>query len=244
MILTIISSYYDKSPRELQFLKKRLEDFISLRSIYPDIEMIMIDDGSQDYPLHQQLDNYNLENVTIATIKKDLGFNSHGARNLAMSLSNTDWNFLIDLDYDLSKIQFEKILTYNRNNIVLLATNVFLIHKDTFWSCKGYDEEFVNLHMGDTILFDYFKQHFNVIELGSEMIKSFRRARKMILSNQIKTTKYDDPEEKYYWQPTNTFNKKQQLINFVIERYQTNNFDLKKILNFEWEINLSKTHKT
>jgi len=244
MILTIISSYYDKSPREIKFLKKRLEDFISLRNIYPDIKMIIVDDGSQDYPLHPQLKKYDLKNITIATIKHDLGFNSHGARNLAMSLTDTDWNFLIDLDYDLSKIDFEKIITYNRKNIILLCTNTFLIHKDTFWSCKGYDEEFVNIHIGDIILFEYLSKHFNVIEQGKEMIKSLRKGRKMKLSDDIKTTKYDDPEEKFYWQPTSTYKNLHQLIDLVTQRYQANIFDQKKILNFEWEIIPLQNHTT
>jgi len=237
MILTIISSYYDKSPREIVFLKRRLEDFISLRNIYPDIKMIIVDDGSQDNPLHQQLDDYDLENITIATIKQDLGFNSHGARNLAMNLTKTDWNFLIDLDYDLSQINLEKIITYNKNNIILLYPNVFLIHKDTFWSCKGYDEEFVNIHFGDRILFEYFFQHYNVIEIGKEMMSPYRKRRGRVLTEQLQKTKYDDPNERLYWQPIESYNKLEQLIQFVTERYQSNNFSQKNVLNFDWEVN-------
>ena len=233
MILTIISAYYDKSPRDIEFLKRRINHFHILREIYPDIKMIIVDDGSEVVPINVATKGLDLTGITLARIKEDLGFNSHGARNLGMHLTTTDWNLLIDLDYDLSSIDFNELIIHDRNVIVLVVFNVYLIHKDLFWECKGYDEEFVNMHHGDRIFFEYFKDRYE-IRIAKCGIKYYRAGRKIVESDRVSKTDYSD--NKYVLVPKEHYNKRKEIENIVRERHRTGDFSKKKILNFKWEV--------
>lgn len=235
MILTIISSYYDKSPREVEFLKRRIKHFHLLREKYPDVKMIIVDDGSQEVPITEALKDFDLSNITLARVKEDLGFNSHGARNLGMHLSTTDWNLFIDLDWDLSSIinEFDKLYVYDRRVILLIAMNIFVIHKDTFWSCRGYDEDFVNNHYGDRLFVSYFEENFEVRQLPLR-IKCFRMGRTIEWSAAITKTDYSKKGKVLI--PKESYDRIEEISEVVNKRYATRDFKEKKILNFEWEV--------
>lgn len=234
MILTIISSYYDKSPREIEFLKRRIKHFHLLREKYPDVKMVIVDDGSQDVPITEAVKDFDLTNISLARIKEDLGFNSHGARNLGMHLSTTDWNFFIDLDWDLSSIinEFDKLVVYDKRVILLVAMNIFAIHKDTFWSCKGYDEDFVNNHFGDRLFLSYFEENFEVRQTPLR-IKCFRMGRTIERSESVTKTDYSKKGKVLI--PKDSYDRADEILKVVNERYKTLNFTEKKILNFKWE---------
>lgn len=232
--VTIISSYYGPVPHEVEFLKKRITQFHNLRKYFPDIKMIIVDDGSPTDRLEFVVCDQDLTNIELVRIKKDLGFNSHGARNLGMHLSKSEWNLLMDLDIGLTSLNLD-VVEYedNPNNIYSFAINTMLIHKQVFNSCKGYDEEFVNIHYGDTIMLDYFKKKFNFIETNTK-VRFLRRGRKLIFSSAHEITEY--PNLKFTYQPKHRWDKLNEIETFVKLRYLSGDFTNKKTLNFEWEI--------
>lgn len=232
MELTIISAYYDQSPREQIFLKRRIEHFHELRKTYPEFRMIIVDDGSMDFTLKDETKDLNLDNITLARVKEDLGFNSHGCRNLGMHLSKTEWNLLIDIDINLLSIDFDKI---DLHNIIFINKNIFVIDKTRFWASKGYDEEFVNIHYGDEIFMKYLQKEYTAKEV-SMRVQFYRRQRQCIISSLHNKTNYHDETERYFMQPKSTFLKLEYLHSFVQARYDSKDFSQKKVLNFDWEI--------
>jgi len=237
MDLTIISSYFDKSPRETLFVRWRVNHYFKLKEKYPKLKMILVDDGSQSIPVEKALENLDLTGITLVKIKEDLGFNSHGARNLGMHISKSEWNFLIDLDVDLLSIDLDLALPLDPNTIYKFDINAPLIHKNAFWSVKGYDEDFVNIHYGDKIFFSNLERIYPAKDLRSIVRpKHYRLARKVILSNDHLKTDYDDKEEKMFFQPAERYKALPSLISIVQDRYDRNDFSQKKVLNFTWEI--------
>ena len=230
--ITIITTYYNNKAHLENFIKK----FIELRNFHPSFKLIVVDDGSMVYPAIDIFNRFsNNQNISLYRVTKDLGFNSHGARNLGMTVSMTDWNLLTDSDIDLSVYNIENFLEekLNKNDIYSFTTNSILIHKEVFFSCKGYDEEFVNYHYGDIYFLGYLEKKYNFMQLKKHIDK-LRRSWKvtMVDRNEVPYTLYDEengtliqPRLKGSW---NT-------INLVIRRYELENFEKKKILNFEWE---------
>ena len=128
--LTIITTYYN----EKIFLEEFVRDFKQHKSIYPDLKLIIVDDGSQTNPAKDIV--VQEPDIQLFTVLEDLGFNSHGARNLGVEVTKTEWNLLIDVDYDLSSINFSTIFNtqFDNNTIYFLDNNAFIIHKDVFMS--------------------------------------------------------------------------------------------------------------
>jgi hypothetical protein len=130
--------------------------------------LIIVDDGSTKYPAVDICQRHNCNNISLYVVTEDLGFNSHGCRNLGMSESQTHWNILVDSDIELHSLQIPKIINLPllETEIYQWGTNMLLINKDQFFSCKGYDEEFVNIHYGDRLFLNYINskytpQYFN-----------------------------------------------------------------------------------
>lgn len=136
------------------------------------LKMIIVDDCS-DEPIDQIVRAWDDPRVSLYRITDDLGFNSHGARNLAMKETTTEWNVLIDIDYQLAGVDalielldnneldpraphffpvvhsFEGDTAPSRPSI-----NDFIVTKKLFWNAKGYDPEFYGIHHGDRLMID------------------------------------------------------------------------------------------
>lgn len=203
-----------------------------MKEKYPKLKMIIVDDGSKDLPIEKALAGENLTDIILVKIKEDIGFNAHGARNLGMYLSKTEWNLLIDLDYNITDINLDNVLSLDPNNIYCWMVNTALIHKDVFWSVKGYDEDFVNIHFGDRIFFDNLAKKYNIIKMHNIMY--YREGRTGVVSSRYLLTAYGD--KLFNFQPAHTWNRLNELIDKVQLRYDSNDFSDKKILNFDWEI--------
>lgn len=87
--ITIITTYYNNKQNMFDFLV----DFMSLPERF---SLIIVDDGSQQFPITDVLKMFgnDLERCKVYRVPIDLGFNSHGCRNLGMTLSETEWNLL------------------------------------------------------------------------------------------------------------------------------------------------------
>ena len=234
--LTIIAPYYNDE----KYLTIFFKDFIELKKTYKNLKLIVIDDGSQIWPAEDVYYNLGKDilDFTLYVITEDLGFNAHGARNLGMTQSTSDWNLITDVDHKLPRFNFDQIEKYklDKNDVYGFSidkhhANILLIHKEVFFSFKGYDEEFVNNHYGDRIVIDYLKENFNYHQIIKAI--DMRGARKTIIMDEIKKTTYPDDNTLLQPKIDEILFTKQKLL--VGNRYATNDFSKKKILNFEWK---------
>jgi hypothetical protein len=157
-LLTISVAYYNEP--------KYLNEWINQQSIWEKmcmpIHLQVIDDGSQITPASEIIKD-GAANISLYRVTEDLGFNSHGCRNLGMKVAPTSWVLLSDIDMiypistlneillDIENFKISQDLYYQFKLINYKSTtfNNFLVHKDTFWKTGGYDEEFTGLHYGD-----------------------------------------------------------------------------------------------
>jgi hypothetical protein len=115
-------------------------------------------------------------------VMKDMGFNSHACKNLAMKFAKTDWVLLTDVDcYESAGmyhfLRFEKELDQNmyyvpkadmeapenmssyellcRKGIIKYIThpNIWIMTREAFWSTGGYDLEFQGVRHGDAEIY-------------------------------------------------------------------------------------------
>lgn len=115
-------------------------------------------------------------------VMKDMGFNSHACKNLAMKFVKTDWVLMSDIDcyespgmyhflrferdldpdmYYVPKANMESpesMVEYEllcRKGIVKYIThpNIWIMTREAFWSTGGYDIEFQGVRHGDAEFF-------------------------------------------------------------------------------------------
>ena len=227
----------------------------------PAIGLIIVDDGSKKSPAYEVIKNFRIKNFELYRITEDLGFNAHGARNLGMFVSRTDWNLLVDIDRHLNDdliTRLNQISQTEENQMKAFffsvddsrgrSNNDFFIHKDLYWKLGGYDEEFRNVHHGDRIFFEKFKT-FGDVETLPEKIFYTRKGRTVVFSD-VKSPYYPDdriailpshfssnfprPESSEF--DTTTIDG---MNAFVEARYQdallTGKIKNKPVLQFEWD---------
>lgn len=159
MKLTLGTTYYNNPDYLLRFIDRNIH--------YVD-ELIIVDDGS-DKPIEEHV--IPTKKIRLFRVLKDYGFNSHGCRNLIMSVTSNPWNVLIDIDrhftepdvaylimkrYPLDTNCLYRFNAHGKNFSNLHnSVNDYLIHRDYFFSAGGYDEEMIGQRWGDR---EYFKQ--------------------------------------------------------------------------------------
>lgn len=174
--ITFIFTYYG----QLEKLIHQCNFFDHLPGSYKDhFELMFINDGFEDDGLFQDtLNTYKDRlNITAYRVNEDLGFNSHGCRNLGMLKSKTHWNMMLDMDVYMGKYLVEEMLTRELDESIFYVfkvefnykdnpkdythidpkeilkwvahPNVWLMTKPCFWSSGGYDTEFTGLRHGD-----------------------------------------------------------------------------------------------
>ena len=81
-----------------------LQDWIQQIELFPNLtEVIIVDDGSQDEPITFHLDAFKrmpkwAPDIKIYRVPDDLGFNSHGCRNLIAKIAETPLLQFFDID--------------------------------------------------------------------------------------------------------------------------------------------------
>jgi glycosyltransferase involved in cell wall biosynthesis len=94
-MITLVTTYYNE-PDHLQKYVEASKYFIRNSLIK---RLIVVDDGSQKIPAKDVL--VKEDNISLFVVDEDLGFNSHGARNLAAKHVETDWIFFADIDVEI-----------------------------------------------------------------------------------------------------------------------------------------------
>ena len=218
------------------------------------IVLNMCDDGSQKFPLSEFFKKHPpLPNMRLFRVKEDIGFNSHGARNLLMQQTQTEWNFLTDIDRHYTLNTFNKMVdTHKRGTLVQgtyynlfetlkasddrFSLNEVMLSKTDFWKTGGYDEEFVNVHWGDRYFFDSLNRVAKRKKVSDWYVKYVRYARN-VTYEPVPITIY--PDDATLIHPTGKWtdaDSRFALKKLVRERNMTHEGRMsKKVINFEWE---------
>lgn len=205
---TIIHTYYNDRPL--------LETQIERWKVYSTpIKIILIDDGSQEVPAEDVLRGVSFpDNIDLSLyrVTRDIGFNSHGCRNLGAMLAETDWLLFLDIDYtiqprDLQRLQREELdpntwyeinARFNGAGDPYMALNQFAIPKNLYTESGGYDESFVPFHYGDREFLSILSEKYKTVNLDWLMLTCRRGGRKPILDDTTPIPVYDDENMVFY----------------------------------------------
>ncbi len=187
-MITIATTYYDNPLMLTEQIKYWLE--------YPDhvkekVKIIVIDDGSPNYPAEDYLQGHKLH-IDLIRIKQDIFQNTVGARNLAFTYAD-GWVWNIDLDHVIPWQSMEEVLNMqlDPNKYYIPArrgmldngshipmgrhSDTFIIDKALFWQARGYNEEFVEYYYnGPVSLFrESLKRFAEMVELDKVHVLYF-----------------------------------------------------------------------
>jgi len=190
-------------------------------------------------------------NMRLFRVKEDIGFNSHGTRNLLMKETTSEWNLMSDIDRrfpdatlrsifkneaNLKKTKYYSFWEIVKSSKDRFSVNEYLVHKETFWKTGGYDEELVNIHFGDRYFLDALRLVAKRQKVDFWQVKYVRGARDVTWTD-VPFTIY--PDDKTLIHPTGVWadqEKRFALKNFIQERNKTHEGRMsKKVINFEWE---------
>lgn len=160
-MFTYITTYCDEP--------ELLERFLIYHNQPRDYKVIVVDDCSEKVSAISIFKRMGVKDISLFRITSLRGFNSHGARNLAMQHTTTKWNALVDIDYEpkepikieqvIDKMSVEHPYFFNVSSFLneyedRYSVNDFFITKDLFWKAGGYDTEFIGMHYGDRIFIE------------------------------------------------------------------------------------------
>ena len=200
--ITIIQTYYN----ERFYLETQIERWNNYNT---PINIILIDDGSQIEPAENVLKEHTINdniNFSLYKVTEDIGFNSHGCRNLGARLAKSNWLLFQDIDYtlqpsDLKRLQTETLdlnswyelnAKFQGRGNPYMALNQFLIPRKLFLDSGGYDESFVPFHYGDRELLSQLENEYQKINLDWLVLTCRRGGRKPRVDETIKIPVYDD----------------------------------------------------
>ena len=200
--ITIIQTYYN----ERFYLETQIERWNNYNT---PINIILIDDGSQIEPAENVLKEHTINdniNFSLYRVTEDIGFNSHGCRNLGARLAKSNWLLFQDIDYtlqpsDLKRLQTETLdlnswyelnAKFQGRGNPYMALNQFLIPRKLFLDSGGYDESFVPFHYGDRELLSQLENEYQKINLDWLVLTCRRGGRKPRVDETIKIPVYDD----------------------------------------------------
>lgn len=200
--LTIGYTYYE-DPELLQEQIKLWKQYPSL------IEIIVVDDGSSVFPAEDFLKDLKiLPTLKLYKVNENLGFNSHGCRNLIATVASSDYVLFLDLDCHLNPndVGYLRTVSYNENSLYRLASyskisgnyhkdghvNVFIVNKNTFWQAGGYDESFTGYHHGDREFLSRLSPLIDVKSLHPLSCTIVRGKRSVIIDENVTKTDYDN----------------------------------------------------
>jgi hypothetical protein len=218
-----------------------------------DIMLNVCDDGSQRLPASEFFNKHApTDKMRLFRVKEDIGFNSHGARNLLMKQTLTKWNLMSDIDrrypeetlkqfaefadVKLQRGNYYSLLEMIRTSPDGYSVNDYIVHSDDFWRTGGYDEEFVNIHWGDRWFLDTLRRVARRVLLPDWKVKYVRGAREVTWAD-VPTTQY--PDDQTLIHPNNRWPDEDfrfGLKDRIKERNKTEEGRMsKQVINFEWE---------
>lgn len=193
-----------------------LEQQIKVWQTWPDqIDIFIVDDGSEIFKAEELLKDVWIPDsgptIQLWRCTRNLGFNSHGCRNLIAKYAETDFIAFFDMDMlmyapDIARLKRkmfkEGMLYYHHAYVEPKQTvmqqpghrNCFAIGKKTFWEAGGYDESFTGHHFGDNEFLSRLEDNGVKIEFTETSIVLKRLGRHGIVKGDEKKTRYIDDE--------------------------------------------------
>lgn len=244
-MITCNITYYNE-PTWLQYW---YDTFVELYQQGVDFNLNIADDGSMLRSAEQFFETRTpYPNMHLYRVVDDLGFNSHGARNLLMKQTSTDWNMLSDIDRRypldtliniadsaLTKGEYYSLFEIVKSSPDRYSVNDFVVHRDDFWTTGGYDEEFTNIHWGDRYLIDSLQKTTKRVCVEEWKVKYVRNARTVSWED-VPVTIY--PDEKTLIHPNDRWPDQDfrlGLKDMVKQRNKTHAGRMsKKVVNFDW----------
>ena len=167
-------------------------------------------------------------------VTEDIGFNSHGCRNLGARLAQSNWLLFLDIDYtlqpaDLKRLQTETLdlnswyelnAKFKGRGNTYMALNQFLIPRKLFLDSGGYDESFVPFHYGDRELLSHLERKYQKNNLDWLVLTCRRGGRKIINDDTRSIPVYDDENMLVYSPPFDkeSIVRKNTKLNFKSEK--------------------------
>lgn len=235
-MITLVTTYYN----EPHHLRHMIENDVN-QDVFK--ELIVVDDGSEEDPAYDVAKDYMDIPMKVYRVTEDLGFNSHGARNLAMQHVDTEWAMLTDIDrtgiHNLSNILKRYTDSANSGEYFNWLTNMgekthndFCIRVEDFWLSGGYDEEFVNRHYGDRFFVDRLNRYLTptTITYPVKVTRSMRKYHEA----EVDITTYPDDHTMIVppWDPV----EKKKLTDAIGHRNDFPETWIRdNIIQFDWE---------
>lgn len=246
-MISINVTYYN----EPRLLKWWYDSIVQLSEQGYDFILNIGDDGSMKDPAINFFEKHTpSKNMHLFRVKHDIGFNSHGTRNLLMKNTTTDWNWMSDIDRQYDQKVFKGIHFWEdelkqghyysfkearKDTPDGFSLNEYIVHRDDFWKTGGYDEEFVNIHFGDRYFLDTLRRVAKRQKMDVWVVKYVRGARNVSWED-VPFTIY--PDDKTLIHPVGFWGNQEKrfgLKDFVKERNKTaEGRKSKQVLNFEW----------
>jgi predicted glycosyltransferase involved in capsule biosynthesis len=149
---------------------------------------------------------------SLYKVTKDIGFNSHGCRNLGARLADTEWLLFLDIDYtlqpsELHRLQKEELdsntwyeinARFKGRGNTYMALNQFIIPRKLFEDSGGYDESFVPFHYGDREFLERIAKQYNKQNLDWVNLTCRRGGRKAVIDDDATIPVYDDEKMIFY----------------------------------------------
>ncbi len=199
--ITLIQTYYN----DPSFLLSAIRQW---NSYDIPLSVILIDDGSKKYPAIDTLENFSLKKnikLSLYAVDDDIGFNSHGCRNLGAAVAKTDWLIFLDIDHfitpkDMTKLYTKDLSTDHWYSFITQvgsadpfpSMNTFMCTKEMFERGGGYDESYTPFHYGDRDFLNMMDSKFDRIELDDIVINCVRAGRKVIIDHNATLPIYDN----------------------------------------------------
>lgn len=249
MDCTLVVSYYNEPDL--------LTDFLDHLNVHFFKKVIIVDDGSERapaYPIVMKYPHYH-HMLSLFRVKEDIGFNSHGAKNLAMQHVETEWAFLSDMDLvipndtlllleeaakDSEGKYFHFKISWKNRDIPLEdckeTVNTCAIRTKDFWIAGGYDEEWVPHHVGDKHLFYRIDQYLKRTVIDGYIIAK-RKGRSIFYKDGLEKPVYGNCRINPvgYFPPITSLEKGRLLRNQLERNANPELWVRDSIINFEWE---------
>lgn len=156
-MITFVYAYYDNK----KMLEKHVEEWLQ----YPvGIQFIIVDDASPNSPARDILKHVDLP-LELYRVEQNIPWNQNGARNLAMMQCKSDWALMLDMDHFLPVKEATKAMAMRKHSGFYYVPrrvlpdgsshkphpNTFMLERQKFWECGGYDEDFCGYYGSDKI---------------------------------------------------------------------------------------------
>ena len=243
--ITYITSYYNEPQLLRELLDSFNTDFFNA--------LLIIDDGSEEYPAEPIVKPYaDKLPVSLYRVTEDLGFNSHGCRNLGAQQAETEWCYFTDMDMHIDEGASHDLKTATETSVLKQyftfwrsfkqdyigrceeSINDFCIRREHFLESYGYDEEYTGWHYGDKMFLEKLST-FMIKSLMPNVLIDKRGKRESVMTNDVDKTVYDN--EKMVMYHPKIMKHDLAVINTIIGTRNENRKDwhTKSFIDFHWE---------